>query len=54
LISTGGDPSAEADKAAMMAAHPEGKPVVTYHYGTKPPPSDPPLLNGKDDSPPDG
>ena len=54
LISTGGDPSAEADKAAMMAAHPEGKPVVTYRYGTKPPPSDPPLLNGKDDSPPDG
>jgi hypothetical protein len=52
LISTGGDPSAEADKAAMQAAHPEGKPIVTYRYGTKLP-SDPPLSNGKDGSPPD-
>jgi hypothetical protein len=50
LISTGGDPSAEADKAAMQAAHPEGKPVVSFRYGTEPP--HPPLLNGKD-SPPD-
>jgi hypothetical protein len=38
LISTGGDPSAEAERAAMMAAHPEGKPIVTFHYGTKLPP----------------
>jgi hypothetical protein len=53
LISTGGDPSAEADLAAMKAAHPEGKPIVTYRYGTKQP-SDPPLPNGKDDAPPDG
>ena len=52
LISTGGDPSAEADRAAMMAAHPEGKPIVTYRYGMKQS-SDPPLPNGKDDPPPD-
>jgi hypothetical protein len=53
LISTGGYPSAEADQAAMKAAHPEGKPIVTYSYGTKLP-SDAPLPNGDDDSPPDG
>jgi hypothetical protein len=53
LISTGGDPSAEADKAAMMAAHPEGKPIVTFRHGTEPPPSAPPLLNRKVDLPPD-
>jgi hypothetical protein len=47
LISTGGDPSAEADQAAMKAAHPEGKPIVTYRYGTEPP-----LPNGNDDPPP--
>ncbi len=52
LISTGGDPSAEADRAAMMAAHPEGKPIVTYRYGMKQP-SDPLFPNGKDDPPPD-
>ena len=28
------------------AAHPEGKPIVTFRYGTKPPPSDPPRHNG--------
>jgi hypothetical protein len=39
--------------AAMKAAHPEGKPIVTYRYGTTPA-SDPPLRNGKDDLPPDG
>jgi hypothetical protein len=53
LISTGGDPSAEAEQAAMIAAHPEGKPIVTFRYGTKLP-SDAPLPNGKDDPPPDG
>jgi hypothetical protein len=53
LISTGGDPSAEADKAAMQAAHPEGKAIVTFRYGTEPPPADPALLNGKDNAPPD-
>jgi hypothetical protein len=58
LIATGGDAAAEADKAAMQAAHPMGEPIVTFRYGTKPPPSDPPLrngppLNGKDGSPPD-
>jgi hypothetical protein len=55
LISTGGDPSAEADQAAMRAAHPEGKPIVTYRYGTKLP-SDPPLadrpLPNEEDNPP--
>jgi hypothetical protein len=39
LISTGGDPSAEAQRAAMIAAHPEGKPIVTFRHGTKPPPN---------------
>jgi hypothetical protein len=52
LISTGGDPAAEAEQAAMKAAHPEGKPIVTFRYGTEPPSDVPP--NGKDDSPPDG
>ena len=52
LISTGGDPSAEAEQAAMKAAHPEGKPIVTFRYGTRPS-DDPPLPNGKDDTPPD-
>jgi hypothetical protein len=52
LISTGGDPEGEADMAAMKAAHPEGKPIVTYRYGMRQP-AEPPLPNGKDD-PPDG
>jgi hypothetical protein len=37
LISTGGDPSAEGELAAMKAAHPEGKPIVTFRHGTPPP-----------------
>jgi hypothetical protein len=39
LISTGGDPEAEARRAAMIAAHPEGKPIVTFRYseGRRPP-----------------
>lgn len=43
VISTGGDPEAEADRQAMMAAHPDGKPIVTvYLNGKKPdkPPDD--------------
>jgi hypothetical protein len=52
LISTGGNPSAEADKAAMMAAHPEGKPIVTFRYGTSPP-SGAPLPSEEDEPPPD-
>jgi hypothetical protein len=35
LISTGGDPEAEAHRAALIAAHPEGKPIATYRYGGK-------------------
>jgi hypothetical protein len=50
LISTGGDPEAEAHMAAMKAAHPEGKPIVTYRYGTEPA-SNASLPNGKDDVP---
>jgi len=42
LISTGGDPEAEARRAAMMAAHPEGKPIVTIRHGSKKPPDKPP------------
>jgi hypothetical protein len=34
LISTGGDPDAEAERAALIAAHPEGKPIITIRYGT--------------------
>jgi hypothetical protein len=41
FISTGGDPEAEAERAAMIAAHPEGKPVVTFRYGTVKPPTEP-------------
>jgi hypothetical protein len=50
LISTGGDPLAEAEQAAMMAAHPEGKPIVTFHHGSKLPPGQK-LSNGKDEPP---
>jgi hypothetical protein len=42
LISTGGDPEEEARRAAMIAAHPEGKPIVTFRYGGKKPPGEPP------------
>jgi hypothetical protein len=42
LISTGGDPAAEAERAEMIAAHPEGKPIVTFRHGTKPGPRKPP------------
>ncbi len=41
LISTGGDPEAEAERAAMIAAHPEGKPIATFRYGSKIAPKDP-------------
>ena len=50
LISTGGDPAAEAEQAAMMAAHPEGKPIVTFRHGTKLPPGQNPA-EGKDEPP---
>jgi hypothetical protein len=52
LISTGGDLSAEAEQAALKAAHPEGKPIVTFRYGTKTPPGGP-LPNGKYEPPTD-
>jgi len=42
LISAGGDPEEEARRAAMIAAHPEGKPIVTFRYGGKKPPGEPP------------
>jgi hypothetical protein len=42
LISTGGDPETEARRAAMIAAHPEGKPIVTIRHGSKKPPEEPP------------
>ena len=42
LISTGGDPEAEAEKQALMAAHPEGKAIKTFRYGGKKPPDNPP------------
>ena len=33
LISTGGDPEMEAERAALAAAHPEGKSAVILRYG---------------------
>jgi hypothetical protein len=42
LISAGGDPETEARRAEMMAAHPEGKPIVTLRFGNKKPPERPP------------
>jgi hypothetical protein len=42
LISTGNDPAAEAERAALIAAHPDGKPIVTFRYGNKKAPDDPP------------
>ncbi len=55
MISTGGDPEAEAQRQAMMAAHPEGKPIVIFRHGAKPPlpdpAEDPPVE--RDENPPD-
>ena len=51
LISTGGDPDLEAEKQALMAAHPEGKAIKTIRNGARapaviprdePPPKKPP------------
>jgi hypothetical protein len=56
LIGTGGDPEAEAHRAAMIAAHPEGKPVVTFRYGARRPPADvpdPPPMDRTGKAPPD-
>ena len=33
LLDTGPNPDAEADRAALIAAHPEGKPIVSIRYG---------------------
>jgi hypothetical protein len=41
LISAGGDADAEAERRAMMAAHPEGKAIKTIRYGRGPPPDEP-------------
>jgi hypothetical protein len=57
LISTGGDLEAEARRAAMIAAHPEGKPIVTFRYGTPRPLDEPPDTPGDaapEKPPPDG
>jgi hypothetical protein len=56
LISTGGDPEAEAKRQAMMAAHPEGKPIVVFRHGSMrpaPDPADDPLAPARDENPPD-
>jgi hypothetical protein len=42
MISAGDDPGMEAERRAMMAAHPEGKPIRTYRYGGVTPPPDKP------------
>ena len=56
LISAGGDPEAEAHRAALIAAHPDGKPIVTFRYGAYRPPADgpdPPPSSRHDKAPPD-
>jgi hypothetical protein len=52
LVSTGGDPAAEAERQAMIAAHPEGKPIAIFRHGTQAPPEDPPDPEG-DENPPE-
>ena len=52
LISTVGDPATEARRAAMIAAHPEGKPIVTFRHGVKQPPAEPPDTT-REETPPD-
>jgi hypothetical protein len=47
LISTGGDPELEAEKQALMAAHPEGKPIRVIRLAGQAPSDEPP------DEPPD-
>jgi hypothetical protein len=37
LISTGGDPELEAHRAALIAAHPEGKPIAIIRLGANAP-----------------
>ncbi len=56
LISTGGDPEAEAHRAAMIAAHPEGKPIVVFRHGAGPPAvdgADPRAMDRIGKAPPD-
>src|SRR3984957_19460806 len=56
LISTGGDLEAEAHRAAMIAAHPDGKPIVTFRYGARRAPADgpdPPPSERAGKAPPD-
>ncbi len=56
LISTGGDPEAEAHRDAMIAAHPEGKPIVVFRHGALSPPADgadPRPMDRHDIAPPD-
>jgi hypothetical protein len=48
MISTGGDPEAEAHRAALIAAHPEGKPIAIIRYGANAPARIP-----DEDEPPD-
>jgi hypothetical protein len=42
LVNTGGDPEAEAERQALMAAHPEGKPIKIFRFGGTKPPDKPP------------
>ncbi len=42
VVSAGSDPDAEADRRALMAAHPEGKAIRILRYGGMAPPADPP------------
>ena len=42
LLDTGGDPAIEAERRALMAEHPEGRPVSIIRYGRPIPLRDPP------------
>jgi hypothetical protein len=46
LIIIGGDTATKAERAAMIAGHPDGEPIVTFRHGTRPPSS------GQDKPPP--
>ena len=50
LISTGGDPEAEAERLATMAAHPEGKAIVTFRHGSNSPARIAPLGPSEDEA----
>jgi hypothetical protein len=51
LLSTGGDPETEAHRAAMIAAHPEGKPISIIRLGPRAPARIPDMVPDGDEPP---